>query len=1504
MSTFNKYAALREEDEDYDDGIRTKNLDDDDYGDDGSDLDDFVVGEYDDEEGGYLDEEEQRAIQEGRLYGASHAGIKRKRKDFGQGNRPQKRKPMPPPDDRTGNIGKAFVSGLISDASGSSHLDKKEAAAAAAQSDDFVKNLLQNLQSDPLNVSAKAHAPSMVSQVRKSLRKKQNAEDLAMFSTSSVLPSITDSEDTHPSYGLPPAAPGMQQQQSHRTRVDSTSSRPSTDSFHNPVADEGHSAASNETLRKDDGAMSSPPSITRTPAHGLSAVTPPAASSAPKSTPNTSSDWFSLSEQSASTVHTSPATTASASFLSSRPSADLIPTDKQAMTFYWIDAIEDMFSHSGTVYLFGKVYIPSSKSYESICVHIQAVPRCVYFSPKEPDRLDLASCMEEVSQMCSKCGIRKHGVKIVKRKYAFENASVVRDECQWLKLKYDAQFGALSSFDAANSENFSAAFGTHQSLLELFLIKRNVMGPCWLTLKKFDAVDQPLSWCKFEVRVLSPKDVIVSPLQPPAPPLRVLALSFKTVRGDKQHHHEVVVASGIHVDGVSADGPTPNWDRKLNSFTVVRKADPDTPFPIDFAGAKHRIELCGNEKALLAYLVAKIHSIDPDVIVGHNFCAFDLDMLLHRFKALKTPHWSRIGRLMRKEVPQSSSSAFADRQVMAGRLIADTALAAREYLREKSFQLGSIALTQLGINREEIDSSIAMFKSLFSKSEHLVYIARHCENDGFIMLSLLFKLMLLPLTKELTCVAGNLWTRTLQGGRAERIEYLLMHEFHRRKYVVPDKPVPVWKKGGQKKDELSLEREFFDDDDEEGGQTTKQVAKEDKKDEGAAAAKGKRNPKYAGGLVLEPKKGFYDKFVLLLDFNSLYPSIIREYNICFTTVKRPRRASDGSWLEKAVLPDASAPSVLPYVISRLVDQRREVKNLLKAEKDPLKQEQLEIRQKALKLTANSMYGCLGFSHSRFNAQPLAELITSTGRETLQHAVDIAQGKLSLEVIYGDTDSVMIHTNSRVLDEAKKMGEALKREINKLYKHLEIDIDGVFQCMLLLRKKKYAALRVVPTGGDSFTVKEEMKGLDMVRRDWCPLSAECSRSVLTKMLSGEPREEVVDFIHNHLRELGDAVRANQIQLNKFVITKGLAKPPEEYPDKRSQPHVQVALRLKASGKAVNVGDRIEYVICREAGVGNSKPEGSGENQPVSNSSTSYAERAYHPEEIVKAAGALTIDVDWYLSQQVHPPLARLCEHLEGINSAILADCLGLDSGRYRSIAAASHGDEEDELAGTSLSLQDRMNRYRENALYPLEFTCPHCSHPSSFLGVADYISQRVVRADVTSSNLFMCPSCRRSMTDHAGSLELQFRNLIRKCIGKYYEGWVHCEEPSCQYRTRLRDARIARGLAKPVSGKHGVSVGLCPRPECRAPLFESFSGRQLFNELKYLEFLVDVKGAESIILEQVRASRKDAKVEHVQGLAMSQKDEQACSMFQTAITNFLNHHSRNYVQLESLFGIFL
>ena len=172
-------------------------------------------------------------------------------------------------------------------------------------------------------------------------------------------------------------------------------------------------------------------------------------------------------------------------------------------------------------------------------------------------------------------------------------------------------------------------------------------------------------------------------------------------------------------------------------------------------------------------------------------------------------------------------------------------------------------------------------------------------------------------------------------------------------------------------------------------------------------------------------------------------------------------------------------------------------------------------------------------------------------------------------------------------------------------------------------------------------------MDIVRRDWCQLAADAGRAVINIIMTDKSEDTRLAEIQEHLESLGAALKEGKVALKDLEITKQLTKDPSDYPDKKSLAHVQVAMRLNSGGgKKLRAGDTVEYVICED---------GSG---------LSATQRAYHVEE-VKTNTSLKIDTLYYLSQQLHPVVSRLCDPIEGMDSARVASCLGLDPSQYKS-----------------------------------------------------------------------------------------------------------------------------------------------------------------------------------------------------------------------------------------------
>jgi DNA polymerase alpha subunit A len=523
--------------------------------------------------------------------------------------------------------------------------------------------------------------------------------------------------------------------------------------------------------------------------------------------------------------------------------------------------------------------------------------------------------------------------------------------------------------------------------------------------------------------------------------------------------------------------------------------------------------------------------------------------------------------------------------------------------------------------------------------------------------------------------------------------------------------------------------------------------------------------------VLEPKVGLYDTYVMLLDFNSLYPSIIQEHNICFTTVERPDEVDVGQCqtetelLAATKLPDGtSEDGILPQVLRRIVTSRSAVKMAMKSEKNPKTLQTMEIRQKALKLTANSMYGCLGFQNSRFYAKPLAALITAKGREALQTTINVVTQELTLDVVYGDTDSVFVNTKTTDYKQAMDVANQIKRSVNKRYKKLEIEIDGVFGRLLLLKKKKYAGLKVIDQVKGTF--EREYKGLDIVRRDWCGLAKGMGEAILDQILTGDGNEEAINWVHTFLTERGVEMDEGKIAPEGYVITKGLTKAPQDYPDGKNQAHVQVALRLQARGKSIRSGQEIEYVICEAKATDGPKE--------------SYAARARHLTEF-ELDPSLKIDVAWYKNHQVHPLVSRLLGPVEGTDAARIAECIGLDGGRFMQSSAAKDYDFGADYAAAAAAdveaLLDRSKRFKSFDSLLTGVTCKACSKEVSW----KQMLQPEVGTATGPDALFRCNSCGVELkpSQAQNMLTMQIRSMLRS----HSEGWVQCTEEVGLVKTR-------------------------------------------------------------------------------------------------------------------------
>lgn len=569
------------------------------------------------------------------------------------------------------------------------------------------------------------------------------------------------------------------------------------------------------------------------------------------------------------------------------------------------------------------------------------------------------------------------------------------------------------------------------------------------------------------------------------------------------------------------------------------------------------------------------------------------------------------------------------------------------------------------------------------------------------------------------------------------------------------------------------------------------------------------------------------------------------------------------------VPDKNiGPGILPELIAGLVNRRRAVKKLMKDKNaTPEELSSWDIKQLALKLTANSMYGCLGYTKSRFYARPLAVLTTYKGREILRSTKELAESKF-LQVIYGDTDSVMINANVDNIADALKVGEEFKKSVNDCYKLLEIDIDNVFRRILLQAKKKYAAINMVESNG-KWIEKMEVKGLDMRRREYCALSKEISKRTLDEILSGDDTEVSIQRIHEYLREMAAKMRENAIPAQKYIIFTQLGKALKDYPNSDSMPQVQVGLREQARGKTVRKGDVISYIITGDSKASSEPP----------------AKRAYPSHDVVKPNSDLTPDIEWYIGKQIFPTVERLCANIVGTSTAQIAECLGLDIRRFASTSGSSSnpsGPADLEVHPLESQIPDAV-RFAD--CVRLSLRCRACKASAPFEGLLGP-PERISAAGV------VCPTCAAVLPTL--SVVAQVETAIRALTARYYEGWLVCDDASCGNRTRQISVAGARclgpkGLARDCSGKMRYEVG----------------EREMYNQLVYFVGLWDVDKARAKADEPVVGGEGGMTMAGPERkeriLALAEQNRVRFGTLKGVVDKYLDKCGRQWVAMDTLFG---
>lgn len=650
--------------------------------------------------------------------------------------------------------------------------------------------------------------------------------------------------------------------------------------------------------------------------------------------------------------------------------------------------------------------------------------------------------------------------------------------------------------------------------------------------------------------------------------------------------------------------PEPEHDAVIQIANMVVKQGAKEPFIRCIFTLKSCAPIAGvviksfesEEKMLLAWSEF-IRSVDPDVLTGYNIQNFDFGYLLNRAEALKVEKFPYLGRVKnlktkaRKVVLQSQQLGKRENLDIniEGRVQFDLILVLRRDFSLRSYKLNAVSYHFLQEQKEDVHHSI--ITDLHNGNEHTRRrLAVYCLKDALLPLKLVDKLMCFINYMEMARVTGVPLGYLLTRGQQIKVISQILREAAKSDYILPTIPV-------QDGDEFS------------------------------------------GALVIEPSKGYYDTPIATLDFASLYPSIIIAHNLCYTTLLSRTTISKLD-LKKGIdyietpanffflKPSENQPTIVPQILKNLLGARKRAKEDLKRETDAFKKIILDGRQLALKISANSVYGFTGAQVGKLPCLEVSQSVTAFGRDMIEATKNAVIEQFCVkngypfdaQVIYGDTDSVMVKFGVKTVAEAMELGrEAAAFVSKKFISPIKLEFEKVYFPYLLINKKRYAGLYwTKPDKHD----KMDCKGIETVRRDNCTLVANLINTCLQKILMDRDPPGAIA----HARTVISDLLCNRVDISHLVITKELSKSEADYAAK--QAHVELANRMRKRDPAgaPKLGDRVPYVII------------------AAPKNTAAYMKSEDPLYVLE--NNIPIDTQYYLENQLSKPLLRIFEPILG------------------------------------------------------------------------------------------------------------------------------------------------------------------------------------------------------------------------------------------------------------------